>query len=613
MQNDNLYEFEQNDAFRFANFVGTNAKPKGNELQFQYCPYCRGGKNHDKNTFSISLRTGQYECKRSSCGARGNMITLARDFDFELSENVTRYYNVSNFNGGFKKFKEKHIEVKDEAIKYMESRGISKETCQKYEITTHKDDDARLVFPFKDQFGELKLIKYRNAKFIKGETKGNKEWCESNCMPILFGMNHCDVDKSKTLVLTEGQMDSLSLSEAGIENAVSVPFGVNGFTWIPHCWDFVKQFEKIIVFGDFEKGKITLVDDIARRFKIQVLKIREQDYKGCKDANEILQKHGKDALKFAVEHAQELPMNKVIDLSEVKPIDVFAIEKLRTGIKNLDSLLYGGLPFGGVVLVTGKAGEGKSTMTSQILLHAMEQGYKCFAYSGELSNAQFKAWMNFQLAGANHIYEYKNDVFGKIQFGISEKNTALMDAWYKGKCYMYDNSDIDGDEKESLIQIVEETILHYGVRVLLVDNLMTALDLEKIDSFDKYDKQSLFVKKLSRLALKYNALIILVAHKRKNNFSTNTNDEVAGSSDIINLATITLSYEKSTDLQDTERLLKLSKNRLFGNLNTDGWKLSFNEKSKRVFCENDNENYEFSWVQKSEEGFESSDDEEVPF
>ena len=65
-------------------------------------------------------------------------------------------------------------------------------------------------------------------------------------------MNNCNLE-NKTLILTEGQLDSLSVTECGFENAVSVPTGMNGFTWVPHCWDWVHNFEKIIVFGDLDK------------------------------------------------------------------------------------------------------------------------------------------------------------------------------------------------------------------------------------------------------------------------------------------------------------------------------------------------------------------------
>ena len=297
-------------------------------------------------------------------------------------------------------------------------------------------------------------------------------------------------------------------------------------------------------------------------------------------------------------------------MADVKNVDIFKLEKLKTGIKNIDRLLYGGLPFGGVHLVSGKPGEGKSTLASQIMINALSQGYKCFAYSGELPNYLFKAWMDFQIAGPHHIFEYQNQ-YGDTNFNVSNTNRELIADWYRGKAFLYDNRVIDGDEKESLIKTVENVVKQYGVRVVLLDNLMTAIDLEVGQNSDKYERQSEFVKRLSRLALRYNLIIILVAHKRKNNFSTNENDEVSGSGDIANLALITIAYEKNKDLSSDQRLCKVSKNRLFGKVNTDGWILEFNEKSKRIYGVGDDVNVDYGW-NKQNDGFYEAE-EETPF
>ena len=155
--------------------------------------------------------------------------------------------------------------------------------------------------------------------------------------------------------------------------------------------------------------------------------------------------------------------------------------------------------------------------------------------------------------------------------------------------------------------------MQYGVQVILLDNLMTAIDLEEAHGDDKYERQSIFIKKLSRIALKHNVLILLVAHKRKNAFSNNENDEVSGSGDITNLALITIAYEKDNDLDDSQRMLKVSKNRLFGKVNTAGWILNFDEKSKRIYGYGDDLNYSFGW-DKKEAGFEQMEYcEETPF
>ena len=88
----NIYEFDPDDARRFGQEQGIVTRKRGNELHFDRCPYCRN-KTDDKNTFAISLRTGQFKCLRASCGAHGNMITLARDFNFSLGTTVDEYFN----------------------------------------------------------------------------------------------------------------------------------------------------------------------------------------------------------------------------------------------------------------------------------------------------------------------------------------------------------------------------------------------------------------------------------------------------------------------------------------------------------------------------------------
>lgn len=606
-----LYEFKQEDAFRFANSTGIKTKGNNRELQFLECPYCHGGAHKDKYTFSISMDDGRFQCKRASCSVKGNMITLAKDFSFELTTDVSRYHNISNYNNRFRKFKKANIDSDDRAIAYMHSRCISSAVCKKYEVAMVKDSKSQLAFPFKNPAGEITFIKYRNIDYVKGG-KGHKEWCEENCMPILFGMYQCNLD-NKTLILTEGQLDSLSVAEAGYENAVSVPIGMNGFTWIPHCWDWVHQFEKIIVFGDYEKGRISLLDEVNKRFNLQVLHVREEDYLDCKDANDILRKYGVEQVRKCVDNAVRMPLQHILSLADVKDVNIFEIPKLSTGFRDLDAMLYGGLPFGGLTLVSGKPGEGKSTVASQIIINAINQNHKCFVYSGELPNHTFKAWMNYQVAGPNHIDTYQDSKWHDTRYTLSHTDSQHINSWYADKCFLYDNNMIDGDERESLIKTIESAIQQYGVDVVLIDNLMTALDLEKVDSFDKYDKQSMFVKKLARIALKYNALIMLVAHKRKNNYSTNENDEIAGSSDISNLATMTLVYEKSTNIEPSQRLLKVSKNRMFGKLNLDGWIVNYDEKSKRIYGANDDVNVEYGWTKLQEFVAVDYEDYELPF
>lgn len=602
-----MYEFQAQDAFEFARFVHAKAAEHHGELFFQLCPYCHPKPTRDNlRSFSINLETGQFKCLRASCGVSGNMLTLSKDFDFSLGREIDEYYRPRR---QFRKIAtpSKPIEPKPEAIAYLVGRGISEQVIQTYQITVQTKHPNILVFPFFDETGKLQFVKYRKTDFDKTKD-ANKEWCEANTKPILFGMLQCR--NFERLIITEGQIDSLSVATAGFENAVSVPTGAKGFTWVPYCWDWMNRFSEIVVFGDYEKGSMSLLEELKTRLKSKIRHVREEDYRGCKDANEILQRYGVEPLRNCIENAAALPVKQVIELVDVEEVDLFQLEKLRTGIRQLDRLLYGGLPFGGIILLSGRAGEGKSTLASQILVQAIEQGYLCFAYSGELPNYLFRTWIDFQIAGPHHVYESQNR-YGDKNYHVSKANRALIGEWYRGKCYLYDNASLDGEEKESLCQTVEAVIMQYGVRVILLDNLMTAMDLEAIPGSDKYERQSLFVKKLSRIALNYQVLILLVAHKRKNSYSTNENEEVSGSGDITNLALLTLSYEREKELLDSQRLCKVSKNRLFGKVNLTGWVLNFQEKSKRIYGAGDEVNYEYGW-NRPLDGFGYVEEEELP-
>lgn len=606
------YELKESDIYDFAESQRIRVKVVGDEIRFNICPYCRGGKNYKKDlgTFSINRKTGQYECKRESCGVKGNMITLARDFDFQLSDEFSTYYRKKPT---YRTLPQPKTEIipKLAAVSYLESRGISEDTAKAYKVTVQTDKESVMCFPVYDESGKMVNVKYRNLNYTKDKKNGIKEWYEQNCTPYLYGIQVWDGTYDR-MILTEGQLDAMSCHESGIPNSFSVPGGAKGFTWYPPSYEFVSEFKEMIIFGDYEHGKITLLDEMKQRFGGVIKHVREEDYKDCKDANEILLKYGKEQIQKCIENAVMLPVTDIIELADVEDVDISKLEKLRTGIKQLDRLLYGGLPFGGVHLISGKPGSGKSTLASQILVEAIENGYKIFAYSGELPNYMFKAWLFYQIAGGFHVFESGDDVHEPRGFSISENNRNAMSNWIRGKAYIYDNSQIDEEEHQALLKTTEDAIRRYGCRVILIDNLMTALDLEMTQGDDKYERQSKFVKKLTRIALKYNVLILLVAHKRKNNFSTNQNDEISGSGDIANLGMVTIAYDKSDDIDESERLIKVSKNRLFGKVNNEGFLMKFDERSKRIYGDGDDKDREYGCF-RHDDGFSEDDMTEIPF
>ena len=594
-----LYDFRREDAERFAREQGARVRTRGDELEFQRCPYCNGG-NKDKFTFSINLKTGAFKCLRASCGAHGNMITLHKDFNFSLGTEADAYYG-----DGYKHFRSIHrkqrAETTSPAVEYMRTRGISQAVTESYGITTQKANDSILVFPFYDADGILRFVKYRNTEFTPGN--GSKEWCEANCMPILFGMDHCNPDK-KTLIMTEGQIDSLSVTEAGFENAVSVPTGKNGFTWVPYCWDFLNQFETLIIFGDHERDEITLLDEMRVRFNGTVKHVRPEDYLGCKDANDILRKFGKDAIRDAINNAVPVEVAEIKQLADVERVDLSTMKKFSSGMNAVDEVL-GGFYFGQLVVITGERGEGKSTLASQFATFGIRAGHSVFFYSGELMDWYFRAWIDYQIAGPEHINVMRNG-FGHEAYSIDGNIYPNIAEWYRGKFYLYDNSSVLREDREGLIPTIEKAIRQYGCSIVFIDNLMTAIS-DDITS-DIYRQQTEFVKKLANIAKRTNTIIFLIAHPRKTNGYSFENDDVAGSSNITNLADVVMRYARpkgEDEYEDTQdRLLQITKNRLTGRTDRHGIRLFFDERSKRI-----GEMHDWSWRL----GWEKDKDKSNPF
>lgn len=574
------YELNRQDIYSFAAFIGAKTKEQGDELHFELCPKCHGGRSKEKYKFAINLEKGAFQCLRASCGYKGHFVELCRDFDYRLEYETPKVY---------KQLKQptKPIEPTQAAIDYLwNCRGIPSDVAKEYEITTRKDNADILCFPFFDETGKMQFIKYRNTKHKQGD-KGNKEWRETDTMPILFGMKQCKgFDR---LIITEGQLDSLSVATAGINNAVSVPSGANCFTWLAPCYDWVCKFKELVVFGDYERGKMTLLDALIKRFgnKLTIKAVRSCDYLGEKDANAILQKYGVQAIHSCIENAERAKIEHVRDLSSVRPVNIAKLPKLSTGIAELDRTI-GGLVMEQVVLLSGKAGEGKSTFMSQLICEALDQGESVFAYSGELAAWQFKTWLDLQLAGAENLIAQDDKSGGEV-YTIKPQAQQAINEWYKNRMFIYDNDYLpDGKEEiEGVLATVERVVMQYGVRLICIDNLMTAMETVR-DKDNLHLAQGNFVNELKRIARNYDVCIILVAHPKKTAEKDFTNDAISGSSDIANRVDVVMAYQRADDTEraqfGADSILQISKNRLFGVLKfkDDAIRLTYSPKTKRI-------------------------------
>ena len=181
---------------------------------------------------------------------------------------------------------------------------------------------------------------------------------------------------------------------------------------------------------------------------------------------------------------------------------------------------------------------------------------------------------------------------------------------YKEQWFIY-RDDYDND-LDSLMQSMTDVVRKYGVKLLILDNFMT-IDTE--DSENENRAQTNTIKRLITFAKKYNVAVVLVCHPRKTDKNTSVIGvyDIAGTSNIINLAHRTIALRRVTD-EDRENTSRLSdrrkellkydvivtiiKDRMFGRSNID-LGLYYDKVSRRFYTTQAEYDKTYSWDDKN--------------
>ena len=444
---------------------------RNGQIVAKLCPFCHGGASGDQETFSVGMYNGAFSCLRGGCSKTGSFRDLCEFF----GERPARIVSIPQSRQR-RLYARPNIETQpltSECLAYFEQRKISKDTLDAFRICS--DNRGNIVFPFyRDE--ELIYVKYRRPrKHVKGD--GPKEWMENNTEPILFGMDN--VSFNQPLFITEGEIDALSLYEAGVTNVVSVPCGCNNLEFVSLCWDWLEKFQQIVLFGDNDEPGVEMVSTLMKRLgedrcmiapEYPELLIDDQ-YSGrcCKDANEILFAYGKEGLKDVADSCEPAPIKGILNLADVTAIDPTTKPRIYTRIPALDNAI-GGLAEGSVTIFSGKRGEGKSTLGGQLLLNAIQQGYSCCAYSGELPAQTFLNWIMLQATENKYIAAKTDPRTGKNYAVVPYDVQRRIKQWINNKFYLFDNNYApDVPQEEAIIKTFTLCARRYGNKIFLVD------------------------------------------------------------------------------------------------------------------------------------------------
>ena len=416
------------------------------------------------------------------------------------------------------------------------------------------------IYRKEDKYG----LRYRtNIRYGNDHTCFQKGWDKIEhyngmvyCVTVPTGMI---LVRYKGRVSVCGNCDALSVMEAGEHNVVSIPHGSADTSWINFNFEFLEQFETIILWFDNDSAGQNGLHNIVKRlgeYRCKIVKpgVEVEDaveayYQqfGSKwhirktDANNVLLACGKEKILQLINTAEEIPIKNVSYLMDAKSISIADMEKFPMGIKGLDDLFYGNI-FPCFSIYSGYAGSGKSSLTGiSTVISALENGEKIFCYSGELSSGQLSDWILSPLAGYNHIMEFYSEKFDRPFYSITDQAEAEIRRFYRENILIYNSDDALETNAEDLISTMTMVYRKYGVRVFLIDNLMS-LSLDGEDADSKWEAQKKFIIKLANFTNNYGVNVNLVAHPRKpgGGNSVNTGSasvyDISGASEISNLS-----------------------------------------------------------------------------
>lgn len=254
------------------------------------------------------------------------------------------------------------ISFDEQSVVGLRSRKITDETCQKfgYGTATYKGKPVQ-VAPYYDADGRLvaQKIRFKDKTFkFLGEPK--------KALP--FGA-HCWPKTGKHLVVTEGEIDALSMSQVQ-ENrwpvvSISCGAGPQVKKYFAKHADYFNGFERVVLMFDMdEPGREAVkmaASVLGSRAVIADLPL--------KDANEMLVEGRVEELVNAFWRAKEFRLDGIVELKEMLPTMLLTPEMGKSwSLGPMTELTYGRRPKEIWVLGAG-TGSGKTDFLLQETAH----------------------------------------------------------------------------------------------------------------------------------------------------------------------------------------------------------------------------------------------------
>ncbi|MEM9085322.1 MAG: DnaB-like helicase C-terminal domain-containing protein [Pseudomonadota bacterium] len=261
---------------------------------------------------------------------------------------------------------------------WVEARGLDPQLAEKFGLQTRSDRQGNwLAIPYREG-GKTINHKYR----LTSEKQHRMDPDAPLALWNADALKEPEVREGQApLVITEGEWDALAVIQAGHPFAVSVPNGAPSsettnlntakrYDWVDrHAGDLAHVREFVLAADNDEAGHF-LRTDLVSLLGADRCKFVEYP-EDCKDLNEVLAKHGSEAVVRCLTTAKPFPVKGLYRLDEfpergkVRSFDV-GVEPIRDMI----SLVPGTL-----TVMTGYANMGKSTLMNAIIGNAISNHF----------------------------------------------------------------------------------------------------------------------------------------------------------------------------------------------------------------------------------------------
>jgi len=395
-------------------------------------------------------------------------------------------------------------ELSDKLIKWFENRGINQKTLIEFKITEGEEYMPQL----NKKVNTIQFNYFRNGEHINTKYRDGKKNFKLFKDGELIFYNLDSIKDSTEVTICEGEIDALSLSQAGRKNVVSVPNGAGlnkiNLDYLDNCIGYFENKKTIYLATDDDPVGRNLQEHLADRLgKERCLKVK---FRESKDANECLQKFGAGGIIEALQNATPFPIEGTSTISDYSDAinDIYQ-NGLPQGAKTMMTELDKHITYhkGYIYTITGLPGAGKSDFLDQITINlSVTSNWKGAFYSPENKPTSL------------HITKMARKLIGKAWDGpnrISRKEIELVKAYLNDKFFFIKpESNFTLDSILKYIKILKE---RKGIDFFVIDAWNKLEHKYTSGDESKYIGEAL--DKIANFCEMNNILCFLVAHPTK--------------------------------------------------------------------------------------------------